>query len=120
MIVLDPTAEQISLFESHGAAARIARNDLIALWREEGKRLPGFRYGTSEPRPLLNKTKFKAHPWFKDFLKTLSKACMPTLKTQSLAFIARRTAAPAFTARAAALPSALTMAQTPSRCLARH
>lgn len=74
MIALDPTAEQISLFKSHGAAARIARNDLIALWREEGNRLPGFRYGTSEPRTLLNKTKLKAHPWFKDLSQNAVKS----------------------------------------------
>lgn len=63
-IELRPTARQRETFARHGAAARIARNDLIALWREEGRRLPGFRYTLKERRPLLNAGKFSAHPWF--------------------------------------------------------
>jgi len=66
-IALDPTVEQISLFKSHGAAARIARNDLIALWREKGMRVQlGFLRSKAWRIPFLNEGKFEAHPWFKD------------------------------------------------------
>ena len=54
---------------SHAAAARISsRNDLIALiarCREEGKRLPGFRFKTGQLRPEVNRVKFESHPWFR-------------------------------------------------------
>lgn len=63
-IELRPTAGQRETFARHGAAARIARNDCIALWREEGRRLPGFRYTLKDRVPLLNKQKFDSHPWF--------------------------------------------------------
>ena len=63
-IELKPTAAQAAAFVQHSAAARIARDDAIALWREEGKRLPGFRYSIRELRPALNAVKFQAHPWF--------------------------------------------------------
>ena len=39
-IELKPTAVQTELFYRHCAAARIARNDLVALWRAEGAKLP--------------------------------------------------------------------------------
>ena len=42
IIELDPTAEQRIVFARNASAARIARNDLICLWREEGKRLKVF------------------------------------------------------------------------------
>ena len=66
VIELDPTAEQRIIFARNASAARIARNDLICLWREEGKRLKGFRYKLVELRPVCNSSKFKEHPWFKD------------------------------------------------------
>ena len=65
-IELDPNLSQESNFRRHGVAARIARNDHIALWRDEGRRLPGFRYTIKERRPVLNARKFAAHPWFKE------------------------------------------------------
>ena len=64
VIELKPTSAQVDTFYRHAAAARIARNDLLALWRDEAKRLPGFRYGKWERRPALNRVKFDAHPWF--------------------------------------------------------
>ena len=66
VIELDPTAEQRIMFARNASAARIARNNLICLWREEGKRLKGFRYKLVELRPVCNASKFKEHPWFKD------------------------------------------------------
>ena len=42
MVSLRPTAEQSILFRRHAVAARIARNDLLVVWRDEGRRLPGF------------------------------------------------------------------------------
>ncbi len=33
VIALKPTAEQVQTFRSHAHAARIARNDVVALWR---------------------------------------------------------------------------------------
>lgn len=64
-IELDPTGAQRELFISHAHAARVARNDLIAQWREEGKRLPGFRLKLAELRPWMNRDKFQRHPWYK-------------------------------------------------------
>ena len=64
VIELKPTAEQVDTFLSHSHAARITRNDMVALWREEGGRLPGFRYKLVELRPVLNKDKFTWRPWF--------------------------------------------------------
>ena len=64
VIELKPTAEQVDAFRSHSHAARIARNDVVALWREEGRRLPGFRYKLVELRPVLNQNKFTWRPWF--------------------------------------------------------
>lgn len=66
VIELNPTPAQRDTFVSHAHAARIARNDVIALWREEGKRLPGFRLSTGQLRPWVNRDKFDRHPWFKD------------------------------------------------------
>ncbi len=57
LIELQPSQRQEKAFHSHAAAARIARNDLIALWREEGGRLPGFRLKTGQLRPELNRAK---------------------------------------------------------------
>jgi len=62
VIELSPTPAQRETFTRHAAAARIARNDHVALWREEGRRLPGFRYTFKERRPVLNARKFLAHP----------------------------------------------------------
>ena len=64
VVLLKPNMEQESLFRRHAAAARIARNDLLAVWRDEGRRLPGFRYEFAELRPVLNKAKTKQRPWF--------------------------------------------------------
>lgn len=63
-IALKPTKAQVAVFRSNANAARIARNDLIVLWREEGKRLPGFRYTKKERRPVCNGVKHQLHPWF--------------------------------------------------------
>lgn len=59
---LDPTDPQALCFVRNGAPRRIARNDHIALWREEQKRLPYFRYTIKDRRPLLNARKYQAHP----------------------------------------------------------
>ena len=64
VIELKPTAEQVDTLRSHSHAARIARNDVVALWREEGRRLPGFRYKLVELQPVLNNDKFTWRPWF--------------------------------------------------------
>ena len=63
-IELRPTVAQREVFARNAAAARIARNDAVALWRDEGRRLPGFRLKLVELRPALNKVKLAAHPWF--------------------------------------------------------
>ena len=66
LIELKPSQRQEAAFHSHAAAARIARNDLIARWREEGQRLKGFRLRTAELRPQVNRMKYAAHPWFRE------------------------------------------------------
>ena len=66
IVLLKPDREQDWLFRRHASAARIARNDLIAVWKEEGRRLPGFRYTLAELRPVLNQAKAKQRPWFAD------------------------------------------------------
>ena len=68
-VELQPSEGQESAFRRHAAAARIARTDLIALialWREEGKRLKGFRFKTVQLRPQVNRVKYAAHPWFRE------------------------------------------------------
>ena len=62
MLALGPTLRQDGLYHSHAAAARIMRNDTIALWKDEGRRLPGFRYKLAELRPVVNREKFQRHP----------------------------------------------------------
>ena len=64
VIELKPTSAQVDTYHRNAAAARIDRNDLVALWREQGRRLPGFRYCKWERRPALNKAKFAEHPSF--------------------------------------------------------
>ena len=76
IIALNPTGEQADNFRRHAAAARIARNDLIALWREEGKRLPGFRLGKWQRRPAVNAVKFNAHPWMREVSQNAVKGGM--------------------------------------------
>ena len=65
-IALYPTLEQAALFHAHAAAARIMRNDLLALWMDEGQRLPGFRHKLGKLRPLANRRKFQNHPWMRE------------------------------------------------------
>ena len=76
VIELQPSEGQESAFRSHAAAARIARNDLIALWREEGKRLKGFRFKTAQLRPEVNRVKYAAHPWFRELSQNAVKGGM--------------------------------------------
>ena len=65
VIILEPTPERAALFRRHAAAARIARNDLIAVWKDEGRRLPGFRCTLTGLRLVLNAAKDTARPWFR-------------------------------------------------------
>lgn len=76
VIELEPSQRQGAAFYSHAAAARIARNDVIALWREEGKRLPGFRLRTGQLRPEANKAKYANHPWFRELSQNAVKGGM--------------------------------------------
>ena len=76
VIELQPSEGQEWAFRSHAAAARIARNDLISLWREEGKRLKGFRFKTVELRPQVNRVKYAAHPWFRELSQNAVKGGM--------------------------------------------
>ena len=76
VIELQPSDRQKAAFRSHAAAARIARNDLIALWREEGKRLKGFRFKTVELRPQVNRVKYANHPWFRELSQNAVKGGM--------------------------------------------
>ena len=76
VVELKPSHRQEWAFRSHAAAARIARNDLIALWREEGKRLKGFRFKTVELRPQVNRVKYAAHPWFRELSQNAVKGGM--------------------------------------------
>jgi len=76
VIELRPSQRQEEAFRRHAAAARIARNDLIALWREGGKRLTGFRLKTVELRPQVNRVKYAAHPWFRDLSQNAVKGGM--------------------------------------------
>ena len=73
---MQPREGQEWAFRSHAAAAGIARNDLIALWREEGKRLKGFRFKTVELRPEVNRVKNAAHPWFRELSQNAVKGGM--------------------------------------------
>ena len=76
VIELQPSQRQEKAFHSHAAAARIARNDLIARWREEGGRLPGFRLKTGQLRPEVNRVKYAAHPWFRELSQNAVKGGM--------------------------------------------
>lgn len=76
VIELKPTDEQASTFRRHAQAARIAHNDLIALWRGEGQRLPGFRLNKWERRPAVNALKFENHPWMATLSQTAVKGGM--------------------------------------------
>ena len=76
VIELQPSDPQESAFRSHAAVARIARNDVVALWREEGKRLRGFRFKTVELRPQVNRVKYVAHPWFRELSQNAVKGGM--------------------------------------------
>ena len=76
LIELEPSHRQETAFCSHAAAARMARNDIIALWREEGKRLPGFRLRTGQLRPEANKVKYAEHPWFRELSQNAVKGGM--------------------------------------------
>ena len=76
VIELDPSVRQGAAFYRHAAAARIARNDLVALWREEGKRLPGFRLRSGELRPEVNGVKYAVHPWFRELSQNAVKGGM--------------------------------------------
>ena len=76
VIELRPSDRQEAGFRSHAAAARIARNDLLALWREEGQRLKGFRFKTVELRPQVNRVKYAAHPWFRELSQNAVKGGM--------------------------------------------
>ena len=76
IILLQPSRRQEDAFRRHAAAARVSRNDLIALWREEGKRLPGFRLKTVELRPEVNRVKYANHPWFKELSQNAVKGGM--------------------------------------------
>jgi len=76
VIELQPSQRQAAAFRSHAAAARIARNDLIARWREEGGRLPGFRLRTGQLRPELNRRKYESHPWFRELSQNAVKGGM--------------------------------------------
>ena len=76
VVELQPSGCQEAAFRSHAAAARIARNDLIALWREEGKRLKGFRFKTVELRPRVNRVKYAAHPWSRELSQNAVKGGM--------------------------------------------
>ena len=76
VVELQPSDRQESAFRSHAAAARIARNDLVALWREEGKRLKGFRFKTVELRPQVNRVKYAVHPWFRELSQNAVKGGM--------------------------------------------
>ena len=73
VIELKPSAAQTVLYPRHAAAARIARNDVIALWCDEGRQLPGFRCKLSELCPVLNRDKFAFHPWMKDLCQNAVK-----------------------------------------------
>ena len=55
---------------------RLGRNDVIALWRDEGKRLPGFRLRTGQLRPEANKVKYANHPWFRELSQNAVKGGM--------------------------------------------
>ncbi len=76
LIELQPSQRQEKAFHRHAAAARIARKDLIARWREEGKTLPGFRLKTGQLRPELNLLKFESHPWFRELSQNAVKGGM--------------------------------------------
>jgi putative transposase len=76
VIELDPSESQRVAFVRHAAAARIARNDVIALWREEGRRLPGFRFKLMELRPQVNRVKYQRHPWFRELNQNAIKGGM--------------------------------------------
>ena len=66
IIELAPDKAQIDAFYRNASGARISRNDLIIMWREEGKRLPGFRMSNNELWRAFTAVKYDAHPWFRD------------------------------------------------------
>lgn len=76
----------IELQPSHGqeldflcaAAARAAHNDLIALWREDGKRLKAFRFRPGEFRPRISRVRYTARPRFRELSQNTIKGGLLT------------------------------------------
>ena len=66
LIELKPTSVQTEMFYRHSAGARIARNDLVALWRAEGKKEPDDRLDYRKLRPRYNALKHGVRPWFSE------------------------------------------------------
>ena len=66
LIELKPTAVQTDMFYRHSAAARIARNDLVALWRAEGTKERDDRMDYRKLRPRYNSLKQEVRPWFSE------------------------------------------------------
>ena len=66
LIELKPTAGQVQIFYRHCAAARIARNDLVAPWRSEGEKEPEDRLKDRNLRPLFNAQKSERRPWLSE------------------------------------------------------
>ena len=66
VIELDPAESQSATFVRHAAAARIARNDLIALWRDQGQLGADLRCKLAQLRPEVNRVKYQRHPWFRE------------------------------------------------------
>ena len=76
VIELDPTESQRVAFVRHGAAARIARNDLVALWRDQGPVEAESRLKLVQLRPEVNRVKYQLHPWFSEVSQNAIKGGM--------------------------------------------
>lgn len=76
VIELDPTDAQRVAFVRHASAARIARNDVIARWRDEGQLDPEARAKLMDLRPLVNQVKYELHPWFREMSQNAVKGGM--------------------------------------------
>ena len=76
VIELDPSNSQRVAFARHGAAARIARNDLVALWRDQGPLEADSRLKLVQLRPEVNRVKYERHPWFSELSQNAIKGGM--------------------------------------------
>ena len=99
VIELGPTGEQVARFYRHCAAARIARNDLVALWKGEGDKPPAERTNYLRLRPRFNSSKRNERPWMAEVSQNAVKGGLIDAEDAIRRFYKKESRAPRFHAR---------------------